>query len=505
MLAPALAQPIAGRRSVPGRTRTWDYAPALIIAVAAVLLQSLTALDNDVSWLLTVAEHVLDGQRLYVDIVETNPPASVLLYVPAVAVARMLGVAPEPVTALILFALAALTIWSSMRLLIAAGIVPERRRPVLLALAAFLFLLLPGALFAQREHIALLTLLPMMAVTTLRAERRPVSLAAAIAAGLGAGVTIAIKPHFALALLPMTLLAGVRSRSWRAMASPEIAAAGTIVLAYGAIVLLCFPAFVRDTLPILRDVYLPARAPWYAVCLPAAMLLQVAAVLVTLSVARTRILASRAALPLLASLGFAAAAVIQGKGYLNHYYPGVALALLALAIVVAEKEGDAHARRFAAGAGALLAAVGFWFFAHVYHYAGLTELVTRAAPPHPRMMLAGGDLGAGHPLVRAVGGEWVGHSHSLWVTGNAVYLLGWPPRGQTAAERAHLTSLADGEMERFADDVVQRRPDVVLVDGTSAARWIGQHPHVRAALAAFRPAGQAAGVLVLVRKVPRRA
>lgn len=36
--------------------------------------------NTDVSWLLTVAERVLDGQRPYVEIIETNPPIAPLTY-----------------------------------------------------------------------------------------------------------------------------------------------------------------------------------------------------------------------------------------------------------------------------------------------------------------------------------------------------------------------------------------------------------------------------------------
>ena len=59
------------------------------------LQQSLIGLDTDVSWLITVGEKMLDGQRLYIDIFEVNPPASVWIYFPGIAVARAIGVTPN--------------------------------------------------------------------------------------------------------------------------------------------------------------------------------------------------------------------------------------------------------------------------------------------------------------------------------------------------------------------------------------------------------------------------
>ncbi len=56
-----------------------------LTALVAIAIQSLwIPIDADVSWLITVSERVLSGDRLYVEIFELNPPASVWLYVPLV-------------------------------------------------------------------------------------------------------------------------------------------------------------------------------------------------------------------------------------------------------------------------------------------------------------------------------------------------------------------------------------------------------------------------------------
>jgi hypothetical protein len=72
-------------------------APWLAVAavfVAAVLLRQVVPVNVDVSWYLIVSERMLDGQRLYVDILETNPPMAVSVYWLGVALARAIGVRP---------------------------------------------------------------------------------------------------------------------------------------------------------------------------------------------------------------------------------------------------------------------------------------------------------------------------------------------------------------------------------------------------------------------------
>jgi hypothetical protein len=65
----------------------------LVIALfaAAMSLQQRLPLNLDVSWLLVAGKRVLDGERLYVDIVEINPPMAVFAYLPAIVLARATG------------------------------------------------------------------------------------------------------------------------------------------------------------------------------------------------------------------------------------------------------------------------------------------------------------------------------------------------------------------------------------------------------------------------------
>ena len=65
---------------------------------ARLAQQAIGELNCDVSWFITFAERVLDGATAYRDISDPNPPAAFLLYMPAVLVARALGVRVEAAT-----------------------------------------------------------------------------------------------------------------------------------------------------------------------------------------------------------------------------------------------------------------------------------------------------------------------------------------------------------------------------------------------------------------------
>ena len=72
-----------------------------LVFLVAILLRQAVPLNTDVSWLLVVCERMLDGQHLYRDIIEINPPMAAFAYLPGVALARVLGVDPRHVICLL--------------------------------------------------------------------------------------------------------------------------------------------------------------------------------------------------------------------------------------------------------------------------------------------------------------------------------------------------------------------------------------------------------------------
>jgi hypothetical protein len=168
---------------------------ALVFAVA-ILLRQIVPLNTDVSWLLTIGERVLDGQRLYVDIVEINPPMAVFAYLPGIAVARALGVDPKNVTDALIMMLAASSLLATARVLRLSLLLSHVRLASLAMWAAAVVTMLPMQVFGQREHIATLTFLPALAVYALRGNREQPPLWSILMAGIGAGITLAFKPFF---------------------------------------------------------------------------------------------------------------------------------------------------------------------------------------------------------------------------------------------------------------------------------------------------------------------
>ena len=465
--------------------------------------------NTDIAWLLTVGEQFLDGAVPYRDIIETNPPGSVLLYVPAVLIGRATGIEPQTVVMLLTALACTAALALCCAILRGARQVPEQASGPLLASVAAILVFLPAESFGQREHIILLATLPLLCVVTARQQGGPgVWLPSSLLSAAGAGLAIGIKPFYALGLVgPAVLL--WRRTGWRGLAGAwELWLSGIVAASLMAAQLAAFPFFTEDVLPLLSRVYLPMRQPLsLLVSLPGgtfglATLLGAMLVRHRWPPERHEGLSDTAAL---AAVGFFTAYLVQGKGWPYQAYPGVATALIATTATLAGAGARWAATRdrrstslvIYGGVAIVLsggATIGFDTHLDIDREApGLVQAIENLGP-NPKILSLASDIAIGHPLVRRVGGRWVGTLMSSWID---VYVDRIDPRGGRAGPLGPDLAFEDRVM---ASDIRNRRPDAVLASAPGWGEWIGGEPLVHDALADYRLTGAFGSVMLWTRR-----
>jgi hypothetical protein len=485
--------------------RIASFLPALSVFVVAVALRIVFHLNTDVSWLLTLSEKVLGGERPYVDFIEVNPPASILLYFPAVALGHVLGVTPESIVNVLVFSGVFASLAFCGRILLSAHMMTADEQPLFAFVALTILLILPFDVFAQREHIAVIAMAPMLCVYAGRASGAGIGAAKAILAGLASGIAIAVKPHFAAALLlpffgvlvrQKPILRGARSLIF----APENIAAFAVAAMYGGIVFWFFPAFIQNALPIVITLYLPIVTPFFSLLRNPTCLLWVCASGFLAIVAGRRMFSPFVSIAWLASLGFLAAMLIQAKGWPYHGYPAVAMALMAG--VVSVRNWCGRCLRFPAPLIAALyvmlcAGAGAWFAVNEDRKE-LTQAVQADAKQNPKVLAISGDIGLGHPLTRLVHGRWVGSACSLWITTDAEYLIAQGIVDSQTTKRMRQYEILDRAM--LLRDLKEGRPDVILIDGAQQRAWATADPAIRTELTAYRIDRAVGGVEIWLRR-----
>jgi hypothetical protein len=511
------------------------FLTAAILLAAALAIQLSSPTVTDVSWLITLCEKTLDGQKPYIEFIESNPPAAIFIYMPGVALARLTGAAPEITVVLVGFCVLAISLALSGLILVRAGHA-ARLGPAGLVIAVAVLAMLPSRVFDQREHLGLIAGLPLLAAMVARASGARIAPILLMLAGLGGGIMAAIKPYFALMILAPLPYVVWRAGLRKAVASLELIAAVVVGVLYVAIVALFFPAYLETVAPIVMAVYTPVRESLVAMLGGEGFICWLLPAIYLFVGARDRLREPVVAVPALASAGAILAFLIQGKEWPYQSYPAVAL--IALSLGFAMIEGAHIVSRVILGALvffffvaaphlwpsslgylshvavaicvlfiaartlvertpqsraaiawlsypaiAVTLAFAFTWFSHQNGSPPLQAAAMRIAP-HPKIVEISQDLGVGHPFTRQVDGVWAQRVPSLWITSGARALL---KNNKDPSARAKLESYLRLDRDMLIEDIRSNRPDIILISNRFGEfhDWAFADPLIAAELANY--------------------
>lgn len=476
---------LTARRRRRATLRAGPWLGLVALFAGAMILRQLVPGNADVKWLLTAAERVLDGHRLYVDLIETNPPMAVLTYVPGIVLARALDVPVAIVTDVLVFAAAFASLALVCRILGNGGALGDVAGWPFLLVAFAVLTIVPGHTFGQREHIVVIGLLPIIALYAVRMHGGGPPLWAAIAGGIGAGLAMSFKPHFAIAVLCGLASCAFCARSWRIAFVPENWIAGAVVATYALCVVFIYPEYLSDIVPMVSEVYLRIKVPFIVMFSSQAVPIWAVAGIAALILKR-RGNDGAVVLLLAVSCGFVLVFFLQRKGWPYHSYPMIAFAMLGLGYALnVQAPRPPVLRRLAIAT----AAIGFvqsaiWFNG-AFDTRQLHDSIVRV-DPHPRMLAITDEPGLGHPLVRELQGTWVSRQQGLWVSGYLRRLRRYGLIGP--AQEAAIARYAAKERAMLIEDIRKIKPTVVLVDNSTDhwSSWLAENPDVADLLKDYR-------------------
>ncbi len=452
----------AGQRLLP-------FLPPALLAVLALYCLTLAtgpgAINGDTSWLITVVERMARGERVYIDILETNPPMAFLIYWPAVRLAGLAGVSPEM-----------LVFWMTGGVALGSiGLCALQLRHVgagsgvawlPLATLAVVFLLAPSRSFTQREHLALILLMPAVLGFSARAEGGQPPLILALVCGVAAGIGASIKPHFVLIVTLPALAAAIARRDWRLLFAPEALAAAMVFAAYVTLWITVYGAFFDLPLFLTTNTYrLYAYDPQhYLSDLPALIFLFafVIGLMAMANSARERAIVTAG----MALVGFAVAFIEQGKGFAYHLYPVASAGLIVTSLALGQASEAADAGRLRGlrllfAASCLGAALSAQYSSRYPDSSDLARAIT-AVKQRPSLIIMTFDIAVNFPLARDIGATWASRLQSTWISNSGAHALrrGLPPEQRERTLRAMAM-----ERDWLSQDIASNRPDIVVFDG----------------------------------------
>jgi hypothetical protein len=479
----------------------------LLAALGFVLFTTLgSPLKDDIAWLLYVAQQWLAGRRLYVDLIEVNPPMIVWVLALPVATSAALGVTAK-FTAVPFFAACMLGSagWC-------AGLLRDSRplgsAPLtLFAVVGTVLLVLPGLEFGQREHLLVAAALPYLCIFARSldgTQPRPVD---ETIAGILAGLGCALKPQFLVAFALLEIVG--RMRGLRLLRRMTVSAAVT-VLVYLAAILLLYPTYFRSAIPLGLALYGASDASWLQLLTDGRGVLLGSAVAVMLWWIYRRKM-SDSALPLTLTV-FAAGSILvwlmEEKSWFYHRLPAAIFTTLGLVYWASVSFRPGIGRRSAlfvtisvivglSGIG--LAAFSRWQD-QIATTVGfrlpteqkLEELIRRE---RARSYIAFSQwIAVGFPVVNATGVVWSSRFDSMWALEGEVW------RRRIDGHIPHDWPVHSWIIEDF----LAGRPDLAVVDERGGADYIGTlssfDPRFKNAWTEYRPIAAFDGLRVFRRQ-----
>jgi len=302
---------------------------------AAVYL--LPPINFDSSLILSVSQRWLDGERLYVDLVDVNPPLIFALNLIPAAIAKLTGFDAPVTLILCILTLIAVCVWLSVRILPAALHSDDATvRMILPPLILYALVIFPGEMFSQREHLMLITLFPYTLLASARVANVPVPAGRRFAIAILAAIGFALKPHFLAipALIELYVLLRRGIKPWITGIVPWTMA--VIIGAYPIAAWFLTPEYFTDVLPLVLSTYseVGGATPFTVLLgnqLGPALLIMIP-VGIAAYLARVNDLIR---MIVLAGIGAAASGVLQDKGWPYHLLPAFALAFVLAGLAVA--------------------------------------------------------------------------------------------------------------------------------------------------------------------------
>lgn len=335
--------------------RLAGFAPAAFFLTAILM----PPLNHDVAAVLDFSRRWLAGERLYVDLVDVNPPLVFILNLLPAALARWTPLAPVQAVMLCMLGFAGLVWWlsDSLRIRHAEGPVEA----AVLTCCLPLLLVLSGSDFGQRDVMMGMATIPyaLLAARRIGGVHTPGRLAIGVV--VLAALAFALKPYF---LAVPALIEGLvlwRRGAKAGLRDPVPWLMVAIWAVYLLVVAVGFPVYWQAILPFAWDVYggIHGTGRWAVLVTD---MMGAAGLLLAMAVplAMRRQAGSLAQALTLGAVGAFLSAWMQHKGWPYHVMPVTMLACGAIVLAVARWADRAlPADRARAAAPALAAMAAF--------------------------------------------------------------------------------------------------------------------------------------------------
>lgn len=436
-----------------------------LLFICAVAYQMFILIHHDVAWYIYATDRFLHGQKLYVDIIETNPPLIFLLTAIPVLVSNVIGISQILSFKLCTFFLAALSLLLCRKICAAWFDAKSAMTTVILFVLTISLLYVPHYDFGQREHLFLILTLPYILMAY--GKRSPLNNTHRFWVGVAAGIGFALKPYFVLLWLCLVAYTYLAEKKFF-FKRPEHIGVVSSFLIYAGVCALAFPEY-RSIIHIATKVY-GAYSTYPSLILHRQQgFIALIIALYAINLIRINKPDTKLILFLLnVSVVLFFVGLIQSKGWRYHFVPStimvttcVLLSVYSM-IVQLQKFVAMRVQHCAVVFMMVLGAIIMYVTAvQIYHYTppeddALVKYIRQAAERRPVFFFSTA-LSQGFPKINYANAQWATRFHSLWC------LPGCYVNDHTGYHAyEHMDAIEKYQFDAVLSDLERNQPELLL-------------------------------------------
>jgi hypothetical protein len=433
---------------------------SILFAVQAYL-RFQSDIIQDCAWFIDVAERLLNGQTLYADIKEVNPPLGMWMIVPIVWLAKALSTSAVSLTYITLLGISAGTLSLCNRYLKLSGQFQPTHRYLFVFAIAVAILFFPAAFFAEREHFIILLFLPWILLRCLPAAQTNPPAYERLIVGALAGIAICIKPQSVFAPAFVELILYTRNRKISETLALENFSAAAVAIIYAITIIIFAPLFMSEMIGLGSKAYVPFYGyPGYIIALNTrwSVIAFLIAMVISIKLKTLKADATIVAALMAGSIGFVLSYVVQMKGFAYQIMPANILMWLTCAAGAAllwqiERKLSVHILGAIAVGVLVLSEVPQTY---VNPYKSVGTLLAKNAPNAKSVFIASTRLDDGFPFVQKHNLIWASRLPTQWLT---PYVASKWQGGSLPKD-----DIVYKAMDWTVSDIMAMKPDIVMID-----------------------------------------
>ena len=227
-----------------------------LTAYLCITVQGNYAVNGNISWLLIGAERLLQGKTMVEHIYESNPPLSLIIYIPHVLFSRAAGL-PMPIGSF--YVTGFFTILSVLATYSIVKRLPFLNKAETLSFTACYTIavtITTVVFYSEREHIMILAFAPFLLAQFALMERVTLPKNLSIPVFLLGALAVMIKPHYGLAPTIFLLARMVKHKTFNPIKQPDFLALSTITLLYIGSIFIFFSDYTQVIFFDLINLYI---------------------------------------------------------------------------------------------------------------------------------------------------------------------------------------------------------------------------------------------------------